>query len=285
MEKSKSAACNFSPWKKGPGPKMNWIVVLILNSNKRTHHRNINFGWVKICQSKMPRTYINSIHCEANFKFQELMTVSIFKIQYFFGFFFFPKLFIFSSNFNFTIKSPNSNTRTHLGKSNSLGRYWCSRSCRTVIHKTNLKWPTEHDRIRSISNQRNNQTTKIQTSKPPTKIKIMKLKESKLPASTSAGVTQDHDGRSGSAGLATGPALAHVGAAGLFADRVEVQLAELFLDLGIFGTARDRLLHPFGLRERLLLGSYLDGIIIGSLEADKVWKGGGFNGKAMAEGG
>ena len=37
-------------------------AVLILNSNKRTHDSNINFGWVKICHSKMPRTKIHSIH-------------------------------------------------------------------------------------------------------------------------------------------------------------------------------------------------------------------------------
>lgn len=80
------------------------------------------------------------------------------------------------------------------------------------------------------------------------------------PATASAGIAEDHDGGSGGASFAAGPALAEIGTAGLLADSVEVELAELLLNLDILLTAGDGLLHPLGLGEGFLLGANLNGV-------------------------
>lgn len=96
------------------------------------------------------------------------------------------------------------------------------------------------------------------------------------PASASTSIPEDHDGGSGSAGLAAGPALSEVWAPGLLAHRVELELPELSLDCGVLGAPGDGLLHPLGLGERPLLGPDLHGV-------DKVGKGGCLLGEAPAE--
>lgn len=73
------------------------------------------------------------------------------------------------------------------------------------------------------------------------------------PAAAGAGVAEDHDGGGGGAGLPAGPTLSEVGAPGLLADGVELELPELGLDGGVLGPSGDRLLHPLRLRKRLLL--------------------------------
>src|SRR5690606_15269534 len=62
------------------------------------------------------------------------------------------------------------------------------------------------------------------------------------PARAGAGVAQDHDGRD-----AAGPALAHVGAVGLFADGVERVLLEEVAELGVLGPAGHFRADPLGL--------------------------------------
>lgn len=80
------------------------------------------------------------------------------------------------------------------------------------------------------------------------------------PATASAGIAEDHDGGGGGASFAAGPALAEIWAAGLLTDSVEVELAELLLNLNILLTTGDGLLHPLGLGEGFLLGANLNGV-------------------------
>lgn len=81
-----------------------------------------------------------------------------------------------------------------------------------------------------------------------------------LPATASAGIAEDHDGGGGGASFAAGPALAEVGAAGLLADSVELEFAELLLNLDILLATGDGLLHPLGLGKGFLLGANLNGV-------------------------
>lgn len=73
-----------------------------------------------------------------------------------------------------------------------------------------------------------------------------------LPAAARAGVPKDHNCGGGGAGLAAGPALAQVGAPGLLADGVQLQLPQLGLDGRVLGAAGHGLLHPLGLGQRAL---------------------------------
>jgi hypothetical protein len=81
-----------------------------------------------------------------------------------------------------------------------------------------------------------------------------------LPATTSAGIAEDHDGSGGSAGFAAGPAFTEVRAFGLLANGVELELPELLLDLHVLFASRNGLLHPLRLGQGLLLGPDLHGI-------------------------
>ena len=91
------------------------------------------------------------------------------------------------------------------------------------------------------------------------------------PATAGTSIPQDHDGGSGSAGLASRPALPEVRAPGLFAHRVELEFPEFGLDGGVLGAPRVGLLHPLWLGKRPLLSPYLNGV-------DEIREGGRFLG-------
>lgn len=80
------------------------------------------------------------------------------------------------------------------------------------------------------------------------------------PAAACTSIPKDHDGGSGGSCLATGPALPQVGAPGLLAYRVQLELPELGLDGGVLRTPGNGLFHPFRLRQRALLCPHLDGV-------------------------
>lgn len=80
------------------------------------------------------------------------------------------------------------------------------------------------------------------------------------PAAACTCVPQDHNGGRGSSSFATRPALAEVGALGLLADGMKLEVSQLLLDLDVPLAPGDRLLHPFRLGEGLLLGPDLHGI-------------------------
>ena len=81
-----------------------------------------------------------------------------------------------------------------------------------------------------------------------------------IPATASAGITENHDGGGGGASFAAGPAFAEVRTPGLFADGVELEFTELLLDLNVLFATGNGLLHPLGLWQRVLLGADFDGV-------------------------
>lgn len=102
-------------------------------------------------------------------------------------------------------------------------------------------------------------------------------------AASGACVAEDHDGGRGGPRLAAGPALAQIRALGLLADRVELQFPQLLLDLHVLLAPGDRLRHPLGLRQRLLLGADLHGVGVARLQADEVGERRGLRREPRAE--
>lgn len=91
------------------------------------------------------------------------------------------------------------------------------------------------------------------------------------PTTTSTRIPEDHDSGGGRPSLTAGPALPKIGAPGLLAHGVELELPQLRLDGRVLGPSWDSLLHPFRLRERLLLRPDLHRV-------DEVREGGGLRG-------
>lgn len=84
-----------------------------------------------------------------------------------------------------------------------------------------------------------------------------------LPAAAGAGIAEDHDGGGGGASFAAGPAFAEVRTPGLFANGVELELTELFLDLEILFASWYGLFHPFMLGHGVLVGLIVKRSILG----------------------
>lgn len=64
---------------------------------------------------------------------------------------------------------------------------------------------------------------------------------------------------------------------------MEVEIPELFLDLGVFGAAGDGFLHPFGFWEGLLLRADLHRVLVAVSEADEIGQGWRFDREAGSE--
>lgn len=65
-------------------------------------------------------------------------------------------------------------------------------------------------------------------------------------AAARAGVAHQHDSRGGGGFVAAAPAVADIRAAGFFADRVQIQAAQVVLDLFVVLAVRDGGFEPFG---------------------------------------